>query len=113
MLCCVRRLALTLFVLVLAWSMLPGGVELLENASHLVAHGDLAHPSKSGHTPFNPEHGCGGGFHLCSCCHAQTSETLGDLTVDRPTDHPTVCSLSNRPSLGLGFPQAPTEPPRA
>ncbi|HBL31600.1 MAG TPA: hypothetical protein DD490_32665 [Acidobacteria bacterium] len=58
----------------LAWAMLPGSTEFLENAYHLTVHGDFAHDqAQRGHTPFNPEHGCGGGFHLCSCCHVQPS----------------------------------------
>ncbi len=41
----------------------------MENASHLLADGHLAHAEAAGdqHQPTGPEHGCTPLFHACSC----------------------------------------------
>jgi hypothetical protein len=61
-----NRLLITLF---LSWSLMPGGMELVEQAVHLSLMGHLAHA-----TPDDPdepleddEHGCQGLMHLCHC----------------------------------------------
>lgn len=101
-------------MLLLACLLLPGGAELVENASHLVIHGDLAHDqAQTNHRPFNPEHGCGGGFHLCSCCHSQASSASAYPRVKKPTTFPVTGFGLRIASLSTGFPQASKEPPRA
>ena len=106
--------AVTLFVVLLSvWLMLPGGMELAENAYHLAAHGDLAHNRNAGHSPFDPEHGCGGGFHLCSCCHFQPSLSENLIEVasgDRLGEGFPPSTLSSRPQ---DFFSRLEEPPRA
>lgn len=110
----VSRLVATSLVLFLAWSMLPGGAELVENASHLIMHGDLAHDqTNTGHGPFNLEHACSGGFHLCSCCHSQLSESTFRAPFSAPQDGSGILTAGRLASPGLGFPQAHKEPPRA
>lgn len=48
----------------------PGTGEAIENAVHLVGFGHTAHATGTPdqHEPSGTEHGCGGTFHLCSCC---------------------------------------------
>lgn len=55
--------------LILTLAMLPGAVEIMENAAHLVAEGHLAHASADGdrHDPAGPEHGCTPILHICGC----------------------------------------------
>ena len=55
--------------LILALAMMPGLVEVMENATHLVAEGHLAHSvaQDDQHEPTGPEHGCTAVFHLCGC----------------------------------------------
>ncbi|MEM7351145.1 MAG: hypothetical protein AAF657_10090 [Acidobacteriota bacterium] len=55
--------------LVLALALVPGAVEILENAAHLVTEGHLAHAEAAGdqHDPAGPEHGCTPVFHFCGC----------------------------------------------
>ncbi len=67
--------------LVLALAMMPGAVELMENAAHLATEGHLAHAAADGdrHEPADPEHGCTSTFHLCGC-HAG----LAFLVAPRP-----------------------------
>jgi hypothetical protein len=94
--------------------MLPGGVELAENVSHLVLHGDFAHDGTApGHTPFNEEHGCGGGFHLCSCCHSQSPNSSAAFQVASPGFSFKAAPADRPSSAGAGFPQSLKNPPRA
>lgn len=55
--------------LVLALAMMPGSVEFIENAGHLLAEGHLAHAEahEDHHEPAGPEHGCTPVFHACGC----------------------------------------------
>lgn len=66
-----RRLA-RLVALALAFLMVPGAVELVESAVHLVDEGHLPHAvvttaDGDEHAPTDPEHGCTPSFHLCAC----------------------------------------------
>lgn len=114
MLSIVRRVAVLFVVLLLCWSLIPGGFELAENVYHLAAHGDFAHqPARSGHLPFNPEHGCGGGFHLCSCCHFQPSLTAHAVALPSASLAGAPHSRDGFLHFACGFPASPEEPPRA
>lgn len=110
-----RSVWLALFVLLLAWALVPGGAELAENAYHLAVHGDFAHsePLGQSHRPFGSEHGCGGGFHLCSCCHTQptVSEEKQVLASSRLSTE--RLSTGALPSVARGFARGLEEPPRA
>lgn len=55
--------------LVLVLAMMPGAFEVLENATHLVTVGHLAHAAADGdqHAPSDVEHGCTPIFHSCAC----------------------------------------------
>ncbi len=83
--------------LVLALAMMPGSVELLENASHLLAEGHLAHVAADGdrHDPAGPEHGCTPIFHSCGC-HAGLACVATPIPV--MTDLHTA-GFSRRPAL--------------
>lgn len=110
-----RSVLTSLLVLLLAWSLVPGGTELAENVYHLAVHGDFAHsgPARQDHKPFGGEHGCGGGFHLCSCCHTQptVSEEKPVLASARPSPEPlSPCVLL---TVAQGFGSNPEQPPRA
>ncbi len=61
----VVRLSLRLLSLLLAVSMSPGFVELIEDAAHLVVVGQSEH-ADPGHGC--PEHGCTPASHHCGCC---------------------------------------------
>lgn len=65
-----KRLALGCLLAALTWSLVPGLGEILENASHLVQAGHLAHSAPDGdaHSPSGAEHGCTAWAHLCACC---------------------------------------------
>lgn len=110
----VKRAATFSFVLLLAWSLLPGSVELTENAWHLTTHGDFAHDKgRQNHIPFNPEHGCGGGFHLCSCCHIQPSLYESAAVVDFSAHSGAAFALARFSSPPQDFFPQLEEPPRA
>jgi len=67
------RCALQILAVFLAWQMVPGSAEIVENAVHLIVHGDTAHGSADAdHGEGDPEHGCSGSVHLCSC-HASVN----------------------------------------
>lgn len=62
----VRRFAALVLLLVL----FPGTGEAIENAVYLAGceHTAPACGTPERHEPSGSEHGCGGTFHLCSCC---------------------------------------------
>lgn len=55
--------------LLLALATMPGAFEILENASHFVTEGHLAHSAaeEDEHDSPSPEHGCTAMFHSCGC----------------------------------------------
>lgn len=75
------RRAFPFITALLIYVMMPSAGELVENVSHLVANGHIAHaiPDAS-HQPDDPEHGCSGPFHTC-ICHQSTSFLVGVATV--------------------------------
>ncbi|MCP3960121.1 MAG: hypothetical protein GY719_19930 [bacterium] len=99
--------------LVLCLAMMPGAIELVENAAHLVNEGHLAHAAGDGdrHEPAGPEHGCTPIFHFCGC-HAS-------LTFLGPQGAPAIhlraelftSSLTPDPQLA-GFRPSVDRPPR-
>jgi hypothetical protein len=58
----------SILALFMAWQLVPGSTEIVENAVHLVFTGHTAHgPDDAEHQPDGSEHGCSGSVHLCSC----------------------------------------------
>jgi hypothetical protein len=99
----------------LAWSLVPGGFEVVEDGVHLALYGDFVHDQSTGrnHQPFKAEHGCGGGFHLCSCCLGQLAEPAAERisfsSLSLVTSPPVMVEDYREP----GYPRNPEEPPRA
>lgn len=57
-----------LLAFALAFVLFPGAIEIVENATHLVASGHTAHAvDDSHHAPQGDEHGCSGTTHVCAC----------------------------------------------
>lgn len=79
----------------LAFLLMPGAGELVENAGHLVFEGHLAHAEGTGdaHEPSGPEHGCTPTAHVCGC-HASLAflspqgPPLQGLSLARLVDTP-------------------------
>lgn len=107
----VRLRCLALLVLVLV--ALPLVVELVENGFHLLAHGDTAHFSDSeGHQPLSQEHGCGGTFHLCSCCRSLSGDTPALAALPAPAA-PVLSVMAAEPlANATGFARSYRRPPR-
>jgi len=65
------------------WVVFPGAVEATEDFAHLALNGHLAHAVESAdsHSVPDPEHGCSGVLHLCSC-HLSVA---GLMAVPAPT----------------------------
>lgn len=106
----IRRFAALLLFLVL----FPGAGEAIENAVHLVGFGHTAHAAGTPdqHEPSGSEHGCGGMFHLCSCC----MQVTGVLAVAARLGDGADCALASaatspRP-LDVDL-QSAERPPRA
>lgn len=74
----IKKIIIRVFVLGLAWTLVPGLAETTENAWHLATAGHTAHAPSQGddHAPAGDEHGCTGAFHLCSCHHTLASDLL-------------------------------------
>ena len=101
-----------LLIALLALAVMPGLVEAGENVYHLVIHGDLAHSSEPGHTPFNQEHGCSTGCHLCSCCHSQILDYTAKVMISEPLIPASSSSGYGPAPVVSGFLSTPKEPPR-
>lgn len=92
----VVRVLLLPVALLMTFVMTPGSAELVENAFHLVQHGDVAHDGSPGHghTESGDEHGCSGSYHICVCHHttafvASAVVGVAALVVFPPvTSHP-------------------------
>ena len=107
------RCCAVLLIVLFALAVVPGIVEAAENAYHLVLHGDLAHSSLPGHSPFNQqEHGCGAGCHLCSCCHSPLFEYSAVGVLAAPLTDAGVPPAVGPTSIDSGFLTAPEDPPR-
>lgn len=103
--------------LLLAWSFLPGGFELIEQTVHLVSKGHLAHsiPDDPDELPADAEHGCQGLMHVCHCHHGagqvgpQPPASLAPLPVRLPSmvsvskrhDDPPVRGVFHPPERGF------------
>lgn len=61
-----RVLRVRVLAILLALSILPATMEVVEAVVHFAAHGEIGHDE---HTPAlgADEHGCNGTFHLCGC----------------------------------------------
>ena len=106
------RYCAVLLIALFALAVVPGLAEASENVYHLVMHGDLAHSSQPGHLPYNQEHGCGIGCHICSCCHSPFFEKSAPVRLIAPRFLAGTPPVSGRTSIGSGFLTAPEEPPR-
>ncbi len=68
-----------LVALLIAFVLMPGAAEVVENAAHIVSDGHTAHAvDDADHAPRGEEHGCSGTLHVCSC-HASPSFILGNV----------------------------------
>ncbi|MEE8526586.1 MAG: hypothetical protein V3T72_21835 [Thermoanaerobaculia bacterium] len=100
--------------LALALAILPGAVEIMENATHLMAEGHLAHAQADGdrHEPSGPEHGCTPTFHFCGC-HASLAlasfPTLPAISLRQAGIFDRLVSSPPTP----GFRPSVDRPPRA
>ena len=101
--------------MLLAWSLVPGGLELVEDGVHLALYGDFVHDQSAGgnHQPFQKEHGCGGGFHLCSCCLSQLAEPAAVRFSSLSMSLVTAPAVAVDAFCLLGHPRTPEQPPRA
>lgn len=100
-------------LLVLLLIAMPLAVELVENGLHLLAHGDTAHLSGSeGHEPLSEEHGCGGTFHLCSCCRSVSGDTPSLAALPSPAAPVLAVMDAERPGMPTGFSRSTRRPPR-
>ncbi|HMB52662.1 MAG TPA: hypothetical protein VKU40_05060 [Thermoanaerobaculia bacterium] len=65
-----------LLTLLLVTALVPGLVEVAENAWHQATEGHTAHAADRGgdHAPEGDEHGCSGTVHVCSCHHSVYSD---------------------------------------
>lgn len=108
------RFAKWLTVACLLWVLLPGTWELTENVVHLVQDGHLAHSESSAHPHGqpDPEHGCSGTLHFCSC-HAPAPGIETARLPRRPLPLPELHLGRNEPpELQAGFPHSLDRPPR-
>lgn len=67
----VPRARKTFLTLLLVWSFMPGGAELVEQTVHFVSTGHFAHtiPGDPDEPPRGAEHDCQGLLHFCHCSH--------------------------------------------
>jgi hypothetical protein len=81
--------SLRTLALVLAFSLMPGAAEAVENVVHLAGEGHLAHAAKheDRHEPEGDEHGCNSVFHACTC-HAPASFLVRSVTRSVAPDVP-------------------------
>jgi hypothetical protein len=107
------RVYAVLLIGLLAMAVVPGFVEATENAVHLVLHGDLAHSSRPGHLPFDQEHGCAPGCHLCSCCHSPLLEHYGQPALFASRVPTSLFRVPGSLPTAPGYAQAPQQPPRS
>ena len=78
--------------------MMPGALELAENAIHLLRHGDTAHADTShAGDRDDDEHGCSGTYHACTC---HSSSLFVDNAVSPRVMQPRM--VASRQNFGLG-----------
>ena len=58
--------------------MFPSSLELVQDATHLLADGHTRHDISAGHHDDEPtdEHGCSGPYHIC-ICHSSSAFVIG------------------------------------
>jgi hypothetical protein len=110
----VRR-AFPLIAGLLAYLMVPGAVEIVENVGHLITHADTAH-ADNGHAEdsSDDEHGCSGTYHACSCHHAPSFSSAFNTPV--PPTRFEGCAAgycADREANDSGFVSRLLRPPRA
>ncbi len=93
-----------LVALLIAFVLMPGAAEMVENAAHVVSDGHTAHAiDDADHAPRGDEHGCSGTYHVCSC-HASPSFLLGNVAFafgpDLVLSSPLNSDAEGRPSVG-------------
>lgn len=99
----------------LAYLMVPGSVEIVENLGHWITHGDTAHADRQ-HDQDGPsdEHGCSGTYHACSC-HASASFVAGSgaPVLMAPVDRPARAPRAINEAHDSDFVRQLLRPPRA
>jgi len=94
-----------LLALFIAFVLMPGALELVENAGHLVSDGHTTHSvDDAEHAPKGDEHGCSGAFHACKC-HSSASFLVSDAgftaaPVPMPLDSRLMAGAAGHPSDG-------------
>lgn len=109
----VRR-AFPIIAALLAYLMVPGAVEIVENVAHWVTHGDAAHASEQ-HAKDSPddEHGCSGTYHACSCHHAPIfAKVVGTLAPAAPSQRARVDHGFDTQANDSGYVTRLLRPPR-
>jgi hypothetical protein len=100
---------------VLIYLMTPSAGEITENLVHLLTKGHTAHAVRDdAHQPTDPEHGCSGPFHVCTC-HSSTAFTVARATVDvgATIRNETEVGWSTESTLSEGYLEAVFRPPIA
>jgi|GEM_PF-2393248 hypothetical protein len=107
-----RSLLLRGFALFLAWLLMPGTGELLENAVHLVREGHLAHaPIDAEHESAGTEHDCSGPYHFC-VCHTSNIFLVNALRLDAAPSVDKAKYFSNvEAEVQIGYSGQPFRPP--
>lgn len=108
-----RRWRLKICALAILLVLTPGAVEIVENGTHLLTEGHLAHSAADGdrHEPAGPEHGCTPTFHLCGC-HASLALVVGLASPAVALRAAGFVSRLAPDSLLTGFRPAIERPPR-
>lgn len=109
------RRAYPIIAALLAYLMVPGAIEIVENVAHLVTHGDAAHADAE-HSDDGPrdEHGCSAASHACGC-HGNPSFVAGSGAPDAPA-RPATATARPRAGAGAndsGFVSRLLRPPRS
>ncbi|MGN6106015.1 MAG: hypothetical protein ACTHU0_12985 [Kofleriaceae bacterium] len=105
-----------ILALLLALSIVPSAMELVELVVHWAEHGDLAHAERDRHdtAPLGAdEHGCSGTFHLCSCHTVNAVPPALAPVVNRTDCDGRSTSTVALDRAGEGAPAPPIRPPIA
>jgi hypothetical protein len=105
-------LRVRVLAILLALSILPATMEVVEAVVHFAAHGEIGHDE---HTPAlgADEHGCNGTFHLCGC---HTASSVHPAMTESPTVVGTIAFMTCTDPVdvaGLGATAPPIRPPIA
>lgn len=101
------RRILPIIAVLLAYAMMPGALEMTENALHLLEHGDTAH-ADADHVEDGEadEHGCSGTYHACTCHsspHFVDSSVAPSVTASIPSSRSAALVTSALLDSGIVF----------